>query len=131
MTPDALRQALADLGYTQTAFADYIGVHRLTVNHWLTGRHPVPRYVDVIIELLTERAEKMDTLDIRRISTILAALRYWQWRRDEITHSLNTRGGAILRIESNDDEVDPLSDGEIDALCEEVNGWGIVNDIEG
>ena len=58
MTPDALRQALADLGYTQAAFADYIGVHRLTVQHWLIDRYPVPRYVDVIIELLRERAEK-------------------------------------------------------------------------
>ena len=55
MTPDALRQALADLGYTKAAFAEYIGVHRLTVQHWLIGRYKVPRYVEVIVNLM--RAE--------------------------------------------------------------------------
>jgi len=57
VTPDALRQALAALGLTQTAFASYLGVHRLTVHAWVTGKLPVPRYVELIVQLLTERAE--------------------------------------------------------------------------
>lgn len=58
MTPDALRQALAALGLSQTAFASYLGVHRLTVHKWCTGKLPVPRTVEVIVQLLTERAER-------------------------------------------------------------------------
>jgi len=58
MTPDELRAALDRLGYTQAAFAERIGVHRLTVLHWLDGTYKVPRWVGVIIELLEERAEK-------------------------------------------------------------------------
>jgi DNA-binding transcriptional regulator YiaG len=57
VTADALRTALSRLGLSQAAFAHYIGVHRLTVLHWLDGTYPVPRTVEVIIELL-ERAEK-------------------------------------------------------------------------
>jgi len=58
MTADELRAALDRLGYTQAAFAERIGVHRLTVLHWLDGTFKVPRWVSVIIELLTERAER-------------------------------------------------------------------------
>lgn len=57
MTGDELRAALHRLGYTQAAFAERLGVHRLTVLHWLDGTYPVPRWVGVITELLTERAE--------------------------------------------------------------------------
>lgn len=70
MTPDALRRALGParvdseghwvggLGYSQAAFARYLGVHRLTVHGWCTGKLAVPRYVEVVVQLLTERAER-------------------------------------------------------------------------
>jgi len=69
VTPDALRRALGParvdsegrsvggLGLTQTAFATYLGVHRLTVHAWCSGKLPVPRYVEVIVSLLTQLNE--------------------------------------------------------------------------
>lgn len=56
MTSDALRQALASLGLTQAAFAHHLGVHRLTVHRWVTGELMVPRYVELVLNLM--RAEK-------------------------------------------------------------------------
>lgn len=86
-----------------------------------------PHLREIAAELIRE-ATAMDkietttvTLDERELSAVLAALRYWQWQRSDILHSLNTRGGAILDIESSNDEVEPLTDKELDALCERIN----------
>jgi Predicted transcriptional regulators len=57
VTPDALRAALAGLGLTQTAFARLLGVHRLTVHAWCSGKLPVPHYAEVIVSLLTQLSE--------------------------------------------------------------------------
>ena len=63
MTPDALRQVLAELGLSQTAFATYLGVHRLTVHAWCSGKLPVPRYVEVIVGLLLARVDSLKPND--------------------------------------------------------------------
>lgn len=50
----------------------------------------------------------------RQLATILAALRYWQ---REGKHA----GGAEQAIASNDGELSPLSEREIDQLAEYLN----------
>jgi len=49
----------------------------------------------------------------REIATVLAALRYWQWKTD-----LQDR---VSKIETNDGQFHALDDVEIDALCERIN----------
>lgn len=52
--------------------------------------------------------------DDRELSTVLAALRYWQregWRSEGHEHDIATDGGRY----------DPLTPGEIDDLCETLN----------
>jgi len=85
-----------------------------------------PHLREIAAELISNAPQEPTTvtLDERELSAVLAALRYWQWQRSDIIQSLNTRGGAILDIESNDDEVEPLSDSELDALCERINTGG-------
>jgi hypothetical protein len=59
-------------------------------------------------------------LDIRELSCVLAALRYWQWQRHANTAG-RRRLTDIHNIEDNDGEIVPLADAEIDALCERLN----------
>lgn len=54
------------------------------------------------------------TLDDRELATVLAALRLWQregWRSGGGEHDIATVGG----------ELKPLSDIEIDGLCDHLN----------
>jgi hypothetical protein len=61
-------------------------------------------------------------LDIRELSCVLAALRYWQWQRQRQTNTAGRRRLTdIHSIEDNDGEILPLSDREIDGLCERLN----------
>lgn len=89
-------------------------------------------------ETIVEKADEVDTSDIpeageewfnrakltvparldrRELGTVLAALRFWQWRRG--SEHINERMQAIFDIA--DDGGDPLGDDEIDALCERLN----------
>jgi transcriptional regulator with XRE-family HTH domain len=70
MNANQLRSALNELGYSfivgapspydkarpkrRQDFADLARVLPTTVSRWLTGKRPVPSYIDVIIELLIE-----------------------------------------------------------------------------
>lgn len=67
----------------------------------------------------TQPSEGTDIMTSRERNCILAALRFWQWQRHNLT--ITGRTADICRIESNDDMEDILSDDEIDALCEEIN----------
>lgn len=56
----------------------------------------------------------MKQLSQRELATVLAALRYWQAYRalmSEPMHDIETDGGTLT----------PLSDTEIDSLCESIN----------
>lgn len=63
-----------------------------------------------VCEIVTEARRKggavVKQLSNQEISTILAALRLWQQESDEIQHF---------------EEVDPLTNVEIDGLCEDLN----------
>lgn len=50
MTPAELRAALDDLEMSQIALAQLTGVDRSTVHRWLTGKLPLPGYVETIIQ---------------------------------------------------------------------------------
>ena len=52
MTGDELRDALATLGMRQRAFAARLGVAPNTVNRWIGGTVPVPRYAVAFIEVM-------------------------------------------------------------------------------
>jgi len=70
MTADELRAALKDLGMPQVHFAGLLGVNAHTVKHWLGGKHLVPQYAGLVVELLTERRNTQDArlhlADLRR-----------------------------------------------------------------
>jgi transcriptional regulator with XRE-family HTH domain len=52
MTRDNFRAALSELGWTQTFFADRIGVDISTVNRWATHDHPgVPAHAAAYLSL--------------------------------------------------------------------------------
>lgn len=68
----------------------------------------------------------------REIDCILAALRYWQWRRklpivsvdppsDGVRRDLKDRLNHIIDIESQGGKQQPLTDDEIDQLCENLD----------
>ena len=52
MTGDELRDALVTLGMRQRAFAARLGVAPNTVNRWIGGAVPVPRYAEAFIDVL-------------------------------------------------------------------------------
>jgi transcriptional regulator with XRE-family HTH domain len=56
MTPTQLRRALKQLGGTQQALADRLGVHVQTVKKWLAGDRRIPEPVAILVRLwLRER----------------------------------------------------------------------------
>lgn len=57
-------------------------------------------------------------LDDAEHATILAALRYWQAQDDQMIDD------DLANIASNGGTVQPLTAGEIDALCERINFGG-------
>lgn len=59
MTAAELRAALRELGITQRALAELLGVTDHTVNGWCrpSGRRRAPPYVEVVLDLLKEQGE--------------------------------------------------------------------------
>jgi DNA-binding transcriptional regulator YiaG len=51
MTANEFRAALARLRLRQTAFAETLGVHRVSVNRWANGKETIPRYAIAWLEL--------------------------------------------------------------------------------
>ena len=45
MTRRELRRWLETRKMTQVALASHLGVHRVTVATWLTGKYPIPKWV--------------------------------------------------------------------------------------
>lgn len=58
--------------------------------------------------------------DIRELSTVLAALRFYQAALDEPGHGQGIPSG-IRDIADNLGQVEPLTADEIDELCEKLN----------
>lgn len=59
-------------------------------------------------------------LDIRELSTVLAALRFYQAAMDEAGHGQGIPSD-IVDIADNLGQVEPLDADEIDTLCEKLN----------
>ncbi len=57
MTAEEFSAALAELGISQSRFADLIDTpHRQVVNRWASGATPVPGWVPLVLQLLRERS---------------------------------------------------------------------------
>jgi len=67
---------------------------------------------------MTEKKPKPE-LDYRELSTVLAALRYWQALG--ITAPIHGRVAEIHEIADSGGEIEMLSADEIDHLCERIN----------
>lgn len=52
MTAAEFRAELRRLGLAQLEIADRLGVTPDTVSRWATGKVPVPRYAEYVLELL-------------------------------------------------------------------------------
>jgi DNA-binding transcriptional regulator YiaG len=55
---EEVREARRRLGLTQLAFAERVGVERVTVMRWETKRSPVGRTAAILIQLLAKAAPK-------------------------------------------------------------------------
>jgi transcriptional regulator with XRE-family HTH domain len=52
MTGTQLRAALAELNFTQAAFAKYIGAHEITITNWCRGARPIPLRIQRLVEAM-------------------------------------------------------------------------------
>jgi hypothetical protein len=86
--------------------------HERTADHWgeaaCTEQTPCV-FCQAIVAMKWE-------LDKREIATILAALRLWQ-------ETVNKHEEEPWKIATDDGQLEPLSDDEIDDLCEKLNGF--------
>ena len=57
MTGAELRAELARQGLRPTDLATVLGVHYDAVQHWASGRRPVPGYVEAVLELIERNFE--------------------------------------------------------------------------
>lgn len=55
MTKDEFRQSLRNLGLSQFEFRQRTGMSANAVSRWATGRVRIPRWVEYVLQLLTER----------------------------------------------------------------------------
>lgn len=44
-----MSKSLAELGVSQKAFAEYLGVWPETVSRWVNSKEPIPRYAEIIL----------------------------------------------------------------------------------
>jgi DNA-binding transcriptional regulator YiaG len=58
MTPDQFRAALADLGYSQAAFARLAMVDARTVRRWCDGTRAVPGPVVALLGIMNKPLDK-------------------------------------------------------------------------
>jgi DNA-binding transcriptional regulator YiaG len=67
MTALELRLALKRLRLRQGAFAQLLGVHRVTVGRWVNSELEVPRYVAAYLEL-AERCAVVGVWDLNEVA---------------------------------------------------------------
>ena len=60
MTAADFRIALVQLDIPQKRFAEMTGYRAETVSRWATGDNPVPRVVELAVELLRYKASSFD-----------------------------------------------------------------------
>jgi DNA-binding transcriptional regulator YiaG len=71
MTAPELRAILTRLRLRQGALAEILGVHRMTVGRWMSGRAEVPRYAAAYLDLLQEH-ERLKTASYGNLPGVFA-----------------------------------------------------------
>jgi DNA-binding transcriptional regulator YiaG len=71
MTGPEFRAALAELNFTQAAFAEYIDAHEITITNWCRGAKPIPLRIQRLVEamLMVKRVanrKKSETLAVAK-----------------------------------------------------------------
>lgn len=51
MTGAELRDVMEGRGMTATDLGNLLGIHAVSVRRWVSGRYPVPRFMEYITEL--------------------------------------------------------------------------------
>ena len=75
MTADEFNLALKSLGLRQQKFAEALGVHRSTVNHWSRGKAAVPQYAVLCLSLMQKLADSTLRYQCEKLDTISKALK--------------------------------------------------------
>lgn len=79
LPPAAFRQLQGDLGLTNAACAQFLGVTLKSVEHWRSGRRPVPGPAAIALELLKANRQLELALDIHieKVKELAAGAGEW------------------------------------------------------
>jgi transcriptional regulator with XRE-family HTH domain len=56
-----MKRKRQQLGLTQLALAERVGIHRVTVAKWESGIEPIPKWMALLIDLLVKTEGKRTT----------------------------------------------------------------------
>jgi transcriptional regulator with XRE-family HTH domain len=54
VTAQTMKRKRRQLGLTQLALAERVGVHRVTIAKWENGTEPIPKWMALLLELLVK-----------------------------------------------------------------------------
>jgi transcriptional regulator with XRE-family HTH domain len=112
MTPAAFRTALESLGLTPAEASRLLGVQNSTIWRWMKGDRPIPKTVELVLELMIERKNQMIYAAYDDLSI------YALGRSPE-------EAIANARRDANEPEAEFRTARVADALAQEIdlNGW--------
>ena len=55
LTPEELRNWRLKHGLTQQQLAELLGVRHSTISRWETGKHPIPKYMGLLLQCIEEK----------------------------------------------------------------------------
>jgi len=61
MTGSELRHIVDRFGTSQRGLAQQLGVNERTVRHWIAGDSPIPRSIEILIDLLAKQKDVAET----------------------------------------------------------------------
>ena len=73
MTPAALKDLMATLGFTTGDVAVLMGVTRRTPQLWLTGHSPIPQSVSILLRAIKDGLIPLEWVEDRILETIKIA----------------------------------------------------------
>ena len=73
MTPTALKDTMAALGFTTGDVAVLMGVTRRTPQLWLSGHSPIPQSVNILLRAIKDGLIPLEWVEDRILETIKIA----------------------------------------------------------